>query len=236
MNNLGKECYPKLHRSFDEWRKFAVKNKDRLAKDHVMVPYHEHVEFLIEALLINRTLTEEEKVKVVEKQIIYEQKCLDGTDAVSLRLAEILKKARPDQGLGFAHITLGYDENTITIPGMKLIAKAIEQMCHWKSCVYVHEKHTSNGIHHHTHFLVEFDRNQITPSGRKKSYAKKKIIQYIFENKQVKKFIKEDRFIQVDTKDGRTYESRLKYIMGDKCAEKMGFVELDKNWRIENNL
>lgn len=235
MKSLG-SSRPDLDKAFDNWRRFAEKNKNQLAKAHVMVPYHEHVEFLIEALIINKTLTEADKVNVVEKQIVYERKCLDGTDAVSLRLAELEKKARPDQGLGFAFITLGYDENTITIPGMKLIQKAIENMGHWKTCVHVHEKHTSRGIHHHTHFVVEFDRNQITPQGKKKSYAKKKIIQYIFQNTHVKKFIKQESFIQVDTKDGRTLESRLQYIRGEKCEEKMEYVEQDKKWRLENNL
>lgn len=128
--------------------------------------------------------------------------------------------------LNYAFITIGYNDDTITIDAMKSIIEKIKGLPCWLDFIYVHEKHRHTGIHHHTHILAKFDR----------TLYKSKIIQYIWQIKNIKKYVLSKPFIDVRMNDGISYQNRLKYINGDKQESKLKYIELDRQWRKENNL
>ena len=128
--------------------------------------------------------------------------------------------------------TIGYDDENITIDKIKGYTKKLLCKEHFRNVELVNEKHRRGEdgkiyIHHHVHILFESD------------LPKSKIIDRIFD--LVNKSVKSKNFIDVKgykDKDlkGRTYESCLKYIKGDKQKSKTECLELDRNWRMQNNL
>lgn len=238
MNNLGKEPdhLENYLQVVEEWTAYVRQHKDAFAKEFPgIIPYSEIVENLVENFTRNKTLTIQQKTREIIRFLNSDIDRLNRIDAISLRLkkkiSERLNAQKPVKSeFGFALITLNYDDTTITIPDIKKIQKQMCALPHWTDIRYVHEKHRETGIHHHTHYLVQFDLND------GKNYAKSKLIQYVYGMKDIKKYIKEKNFIDVKTKDGTPYEAFQKYIDGDKRPSKMPFVELDKKWRLENNL
>jgi len=132
-----------------------------------------------------------------------------------------------DADKNWAFITIGYNEQTITPSLMKTQGEKLSKLKYFSDVQYVHEKHRENGIHHHTHFLVK------TVS----SIPKSKLIQYVFQIAGMKNVVLGKQFIDIKTyKDGSTYENYMKYISGDKKAEKLKYCELDSQWRKKYNL
>lgn len=129
-------------------------------------------------------------------------------------------------------VTVGYDDENITVDKMRSLSKKLSEKDCFREIRYVNEKFRrgENGeiyIHHHIHLLFESD------------LPKSKIIDRVFET--VNKSVKSKNFVDVKgykDKDlkGRTYESCLKYISGDKISSKKECLDLDKIWRSENNL
>lgn len=156
-------------------------------------------------------------------------------DKVSLHLQELEKKLvaevdSSDESL-WAFITVGFNEQTITPKKMADVSDRISKLKYFKSCYYVLERHRENGIHHHTHFLVQFF---------KKEY-KSKLIDWIYQTKGLKEVCLGKNFIDIKGPlNGKhhyqTYDLYLQYINGNKKEDKLKYVELDRKWRLDNNL
>lgn len=237
MNNLGKEPDHLEHylQVVEEWTAYVRQHKDAFAKEFPgIIPYSEIVENLVENFTRNKTLTIQQKTREIIRFLNSDIDRLNRIDAISLRLKKKISaridahKSPVKSELGFALITLNYDDTKITIPDIKKIQKQMCALPHWEDIRYVHEKHRECGIHHHTHYLVQFEIND-------QNY-KSKFIDHIWAMKGIKNFMSDKQKIDVKMKDGTPYEAFMKYIEGDKKPSKMPFVELDKKWRLENNL
>jgi len=153
-------------------------------------------------------------------------------DPWSTKIKEREKRVCAGEGeINFAFITIGYNEQTITVNAMREIGQKVSQLKYWDTCQMVHEKHRLNGIHHHTHFLVTYTGTMY----------KTKILQYLMQLRCVKSHVVNKSFIDVkgtpckDSKFRKLIEFQ-KYIEGDKTTEKMECVEKDALWRKNNNL
>lgn len=114
---------------------------------------------------------------------------------------------------------------------MKDCAKKVCAMRYWNTCTFVHEKHRSNGIHHHTHFLVTYSEDMY----------KTKIVQFIWQLAGIKKIVLGTTFIDVKGTCDKNSRFRkmsefVKYLNGEKTHDKMECVALDALWRKENNM
>lgn len=133
----------------------------------------------------------------------------------------------------WAFITVGFNEQTITDKKMKDVSARISELKYFKSCYYVLEKHRENGIHHHTHFLVDLYEPQY----------KSKLVDWIYQTRGVRDVCLHKNFIDVKgpkfckhLADYQSYGLYYKYIHGEKKEGKMKYVELDREWRKLNNL
>lgn len=130
-------------------------------------------------------------------------------------------------------ITIGFNEQTITIPKMIKISEKVSELKYFTECEYVLEKHRENGIHHHTHFLVKLD----------KKYHRSKLVGWIYQLKGLKDIclvknhidIKSPLFPSID-KPCPPFQVCYNYIRGIKREEKIPFVEMDDTWRNENKI
>ena len=166
------------------------------------------------------------------KQDIKEQKKIDN---LSIKLQDLEKQVTSavetsDEHL-WAFITIGFNEQTITPKKMYDVSDRISKLKYFKTCYYVLEKHRENGIHHHTHFLVQFF---------KKEY-KSKLIDWIYQSKGLKEVCLGKNFIDIKgplngKQNYQTYNMYLDYINGNKKDAKLKYVDMDKIWRKENNL
>lgn len=217
----------------EEWIAYVLQHKDAFGKEYVSVPYLQIVENIIEKVTVNERLTIMQKIKTVSNFLDADIDKLNKIDNVSLRLKEkisnrlLAHKSEPNK-LGYALITFNYDDTVVKVADMKYCQERMCALPHWITCLYVHEKHRQSGIHHHTHFLVQYTLD--------KSMAKSKLLQYCWSMKNIKRYIKSQNFIDIKTKDGTPYDALLKYIHGEKTTAKLPLVELDASWRLENNL
>jgi len=186
-------------------------------KDEFDCPYIDIVRTMLDCPVVTEAYA--------RTSFIIDLKRFNKIDKDALAIKQIEKEAMGDLG-GFAFVTIGFNEQTITPSKMKEVEQKLRQQSHWDSVECVHEKHRENGIHHHTHYLLKW----IGPM------YKSKIIQYIYQIKGIKKVVLSKAFIDVKMQDGVSYEDRLKYINGDKTQAKMKYVELDIEWRKLNNL
>ena len=109
---------------------------------------------------------------------------------------------------------------------MKEVTEKVSKLKYFKSSIFVLEKHRENGIHHHSHILVKM----VSP------LAKSKVIQYVFQTAGMKAVCLGKNFIDVRGSGNNSYENYEKYINGDKKDEKLKYCEMDRKWRLENNL
>jgi len=131
----------------------------------------------------------------------------------------------------YAMITIGWNEQTITPSKMLTTSQKILNLKYFSTAYMVLEKHRENGIHHHTHYLVEFCEK----------YPVSKIIGWIYQTRGVKELCLNKNFIdylgpQNGKKPYQTYQKYFEYIYGNKQEKKLPFVELDKKWRLENKI
>jgi len=128
-------------------------------------------------------------------------------------------------------ITVGYDDQLITDRKINELTKKLTEKPFFTEVRYVNEKYRRGDdgqiyVHHHLHLLVISE------------LPKSKIIQYIYGT--VKLSVKGQQAVDVKSykqKDVKqTYAGYLKYINGEKTEKKMECVEMDRKWRIENNI
>jgi len=156
-----------------------------------------------------------------------------GLDKNSLAISsdiKALKLSLNTQPL-YAFITVGWNEQTVTPKSMLTASQNILNLKYFSTAIMVLEKYRENGIHHHTHFLVEFTEK----------YHVSKLLGWIFQTKGVKAICLKQNFIdylgpQNGKKPYQTYQVYLDYINGKKKEAKLKYVELDKIFRAENNI
>lgn len=154
-------------------------------------------------------------------------------DDVSLALAsdiKALKLSQNDQPL-YAFITVGWNEQTVTPKKMLAASQNILNLKYFSTAFMVLEKHRENGIHHHTHFLVEFTEKLHVS----------KVLGWIFQTKGVQEICLKQNFIdylgpQNGKKPYQTYSDYVQYINGNKKEAKLKYVALDKIWRDEHKI
>jgi len=154
-------------------------------------------------------------------------------DKISLALAsdiKALKLLQNDQPL-YAFITVGWNEQIVTPKTMLAASQNILNLKYFSTAIMVLEKHRENGIHHHTHFLVEFTEK----------FHVSKLLGWIFQTRGVKAICLKQNFIdylgpQNGKKPYQTYQVYHDYIHGKKKEAKLKYVEDDKIWRAENNI
>jgi len=154
-------------------------------------------------------------------------------DKISLALSsdiKALKLLQNDQPL-YAFITVGWNEQTVTPKNMLAASQNILNLKYFSTASMVLEKHRENGIHHHTHFLVEFTEK----------FHISKLLGWIFQTKGVKAICLKQNFIdylgpQNGKKLYQTYEVYSGYIRGVKKEAKLKYVALDKIWRAEHKI
>lgn len=156
-----------------------------------------------------------------------------GLDKVSLAIQGdllALKLSLEDQH-HYAFITVGWNEQTITPKKMLSVSTNILNLKYFKSASMVLEKHRENGIHHHTHYLVEFVEK----------YPMSKVIGWIYQTKGVKELCLNKSFIdylgpQNRKKPYQTFELYSQYLIGNKKEAKLKYIRMDDLWRNENNI
>ena len=131
----------------------------------------------------------------------------------------------------YAMITIGWNEQTVTPQKMLIASQNILNLKYFKTAYMVLEKHRENGIHHHTHYLVEF--------GEK--YPVSKVLGWIHQTRGVKELCLNKNFIdylgpQNGKKPYQPYLSYVKYLNGDKQEKKLKYCALDKKWRTDNGI
>lgn len=204
-----------IKRQYIRW----VLEHPNFKKDEFSIPYVDIIRTMVDCPVI----TEE----YIKRSFMLDIRQFKKVDIDAFAIKKLEKEAMAGIDLeGFAFVTIGYNEQTINPAKMKEIENRLRRQPHWISVESVHEKHRENGIHHHTHFLIKW-----------KGYLTKgKIIQYIYQIKDIKKVVLSKSFIDVKMQDGVSYEDRLKYIRGDKTESKMQYVRKDIEWRQLNNL
>lgn len=108
-------------------------------------------------------------------------------DDISLAISsdiKALKLQQNDQPL-YAFITVGWNEQTVTPKKMLAASQNILNLKYFSTAIMVLEKHRENGIHHHTHFLVEFTEK----------YHISKLLGWIFQTRGVKEICLKQNFI-----------------------------------------
>lgn len=131
----------------------------------------------------------------------------------------------------YAFITVGWNEQTVTPQKMLSASQNILNLKYFKTAYMVLEKHRENGIHHHTHYLVEF--------GEK--FPVSKIIGWIHQTRGVKDLCLNKNFIdylgpQNGNKPYQTYQIYSQYINGDKQEKKLRYCADDKKWRAQHGI
>ena len=158
----------------------------------------------------------------------------------------------------WAFITVGFDDKIFVSDNpdehireelYRLHAKKITEIC-WriahknydkkpndnsvKQVRYVIEKHRELGIHHHCHFLFQFNKkvapsdmiNKIFAVADFKDYSAKNFIQYDGPQRKYKP----------DEKPHAPFDVLEAYIHGDKKDAKLPLVALDDIWRVKYNI
>lgn len=131
----------------------------------------------------------------------------------------------------YAMITIGWNEQTVTPQKMLRVSQNVLNLKYFKTAYMVLEKHRENGIHHHTHYLVEF--------GEK--FPVSKLVGWVYQTRGVKELCLNKNFVdylgpQNGKKPYQTYQDYFKYIHGDKQEKKLKYCALDKVWRKDNGI
>lgn len=151
----------------------------------------------------------------------------------SVSLMDEIKQGEKAEPMKYIFMTIGWDDNIITESKMLTLSQRVANLAIFKNSniSYVLEKHRQNGIHHHTHYLIK------TPL----SIGRKAILQKIGQIAEIYKYTKEN-FIDIEMSWQRnekpmpSYEKLNNYIKGIKTEAKMEFVNLDDEWRSQNQI
>lgn len=117
-------------------------------------------------------------------------------------------------------VTIGFNHQTFEVSRAVAFIKAISALEWVQDFKAVLETHRENGIHPHCHMYI------------KTELPKSKIVDKVNRSKGANKLILARNFI--DVKPWCDYHAD--YIVGNKKDDKIKYVELDKQWRIQNNV
>jgi len=117
-------------------------------------------------------------------------------------------------------ITIGFNHQTWNIEQCVFVIDNIMAFDWISSGRAVFELHRENGEHPHCHFLIE----SVLP--------KSKILEKIWACKGIKKCVLKKSFIDYKSEN----QNHRNYIHGKKTEDKMKYVELDREWRSNNNI
>lgn len=140
-------------------------------------------------------------------------------------LANDIKKLKKGIGEKSKFVTIGFNDKTVNIDQIKMAIKKLNEMTSDKGFTVeklVAEKFRKDDnkkiyVHHHIHLKLNTD------------LSRSKIIQFIYQ-KLKKLSVDAESFIDVKPFS----DFHTKYLNGEKVAEKMECVEMDKKWRAEN--
>lgn len=191
---------------------------------------------------MNRHLPEwkqdyEEWEQIKEAYGTYEPDTLDGVARTFLTEIKLRKqRAMPvqtalDDFMGTSGdrvymVTINYPDKFKEYSFMNQIIENIKANAFVKKLSHVHEYHTANGTHPHTHMIMTLHK--------KMGYAD--LARKIYAVKTVKKYCEGLNFVQVEKDTSRTWTDRMDYIQGDKKDSKLQYTVLDQRWRNENGL
>lgn len=206
--------------------------------EYLVHPSHKHnnlavLEHMYSLAVQDRERGSEVSIKMYED--MYEDDVLfaQGLDKLSqLVRADIKRLAeRNDPTRKYAFITVGWNEQVVTARKMLAASQNILKLKYFKTAYMVLEKHRENGVHHHTHYLVEFDDK----------YPVSKVLGWVYQTRGVKELCLNKNFIdylgpQNGKKSFQTYEKYFEYISGNKKVDKMSYVALDDEWRSQNGI
>lgn len=171
--------------------------------------------------------------KFMNEYYISDLKKSQSLDKVSLSLQQDIKAIRESLDIKhhFAMITIGWNEQTITPQKMLNVSQKVLSLKYFTTAKMVLEKFRQNGIHHHTHFLVEFDSE----------YPMSKVIGWIYQTRGVKELCLSKSFIDYLGPKNRkkfyaSYQQYDNYIRGIKQESKIPYIEQDRLWRLDNSI
>lgn len=202
------------------------KHNDSIEMSHPNLDYLEHV---ILPMFVKQGVSLESFALHLESFYLDDIK-------IGLRITNAYKELEADISTHFVPevikknwflLTVNFNDKVITIPTLIIAHAKVLETAGIEFHGHVIEKfrrNEENGkiyIHHHIHYLIKTD------------YAKSKVAQFIFQ--KVEHYgVDAKHFIDLSIKG--TFETKLKYIQGDKQQSKMECVQLDDAWRKENNL
>lgn len=174
------------------------------------------------------TSTEEQRIKLARWAYERYLKMKVVQQEIRNDVKNIVLGKNPDS-MKWYFITVGYDDKTITHTQINQYSRKLSEKNYFSDVRFVNEKFRKDKdgkiyVHHHTHFLVVCD------------LPKSKIIDRVYAC--VKKVVSSKNFVDVKGyKDNcGSYQNKLDYINGNKLSEKMECVEMDRKWRLENNI
>lgn len=146
------------------------------------------------------------------------------------------KKWKPndvqDQGLNFMFITLNYKQGTPVDKVLLDTSRIINLPVLSNSKItYTYENYTDTGSHPHVHCLIELNRTG--------TVSMSKLLEKIYQDKKLKDYLAVDvkfSWAKDFTKRCQKRSVCLAYLSGNKIDNKLENSDLDKIWRIENNL
>lgn len=176
-----------------------------------------------------RDWTEEDKIKLFEIYYRIDLAFYSRQTEIQLEVEKDMKQLTGAKKSKYFFVTVGFDDKTITVPKIKKFRESVLKMAGVKFHSHVVEKFRRNDKgdiyeHHHMHFLIETD------------YYKAKVVQYFYTKatNKLNTVVAAKSFI--DVKNDASFEVYEKYISGEKKQEKMACVEMDKKWRLENEI
>ena len=137
-----------------------------------------------------------------------------------------------DAGLNFMFITLNYkqgtDINKVILDTARIINLPVLSNT---KITYTYENYTDTGNHPHVHCLIELNRTG--------TISMSKLLEKIYQDKKLKDYLAVDvkfSWAKEFTKRCQKRSVCLAYVSGNKIEKKSENSDLDKIWRIENNL
>lgn len=123
-------------------------------------------------------------------------------------------------------VTINYPDKFTDFAFMQEIVDRIREKDWVKKHEFVHEYHTEQGNHPHTHMIMTCH----------KKFTPRRLAETIFSTKNLKKYCEALNFVQVEKDTHRSWIDRHDYIVGNKKESKVHLLELDRRWREENNI
>ena len=123
-------------------------------------------------------------------------------------------------------VTINYPDKYTGFAFMQQIVDSIKEKDWIKRIAWVHEYYTAKGNHPHTHMIMTTH----------KKFTPRRLAETIWATKNLKKYCEAMNFVQVEKDMYRTWIDRLDYIVGNKREEKIDLLDLDRQWRSQNQI